>query len=109
MLTIIHDRGDTLSLLAKIPAKFVDGFFSNATVAAHLRASNGRVKVCTLNTQWVDPVTTRELYIHVLDTSDWPTGPAIFDVQFVSPTGGTITSDRVRLTVKKDITYAPYL
>ena len=106
MLTIPHLRGDTLSLVARIPSKFVDGFFVGSTVEAHVRAASGRQKVATMSVEWVDPVTTRHLYIRVDDTTTWPTGACRFDIQFTSPTGGVISCDPIGIRVSRDITYA---
>lgn len=101
---ITHKRGDTLDLIANIPSKFADGYFVGFATRCQIRTEAGALiaeSVCS----WVDPVTTRSVQIFVADTSEWPTGNAVYDVQFVrSGDNFTISSNTASLSVVKDIT-----
>ena len=103
-LFITQKQGDSLDLLAAIPAQFADGFFIGWTVAAQLRFAKTDALVAVLDAQWTDPDTTRTLRLQCLDTGQWPIGRNDFDVQLVRPDGYTTSTSTMTIFVVKDVT-----
>jgi hypothetical protein len=101
---ITHKRGDTLDLIANIPSKFADGYFIGFATRCQIRTETGAL-ISDSQCGWVDPETTRAVRITVADTEQWPTGNAVYDVQFVrSGDSFTISSTTQAISIVKDIT-----
>lgn len=101
---ITHKRGDSLDLLAAIPAQFAEGFFAGWTVSAQLRFASTDALVATLTAEWADSATTRTLRLRCIDTSQWPVGRNDFDVRLVRPDGYTTSTSTMTIFVVKDVT-----
>ena len=84
-------RGATLDIAVRIPDGFADGYFAGWVPTSQIRTLSDQL-VATLDVQWVDPATSRYLRLRCADTSDWPTGPAKFDVRLTAPDGYKLQS-----------------
>lgn len=105
--TYTHKRGDSFDLLVTIPAQFPDGYFVGHTVASQIRQPDG-TKVADLDCAWVDALTTRALRLTCLVTTAWPTGPALFDVQFTRTADGfVLSSSTAQIIIVQDQTRLP--
>lgn len=105
--TYTHKRGDSFDLLVTIPAQFADGYFVGHTVASQIRQSDG-TKVADLDCAWGDALTTRALRLTCLVTTAWPTGPALFDVQFTRTSDGFVfSSTTAQIIIVPDQTRLP--
>lgn len=103
-LIIPLKQGDSFDRLLTIPVGFEDGFFVGWGVSSQLIDSDGAV-LDRIDTEWADPLTTRTLRLFKIDTTAWPQGSAIFDVQFTRASDGYVVSTTTaKLKITKDVT-----
>ena len=101
----IHKRGDSLSYLGDIPEDYADGFFVGWTYSAQIRTAQYYKLIDDLVVSWVNPVTTRSFVVSKIDTTAWPVGPAVMDVQFVRNDGYTKSTATIEINIIHDVTY----
>lgn len=102
-----HKRGDSFVRTVNVPSQFADGYFVGWTMACQLRTQSGSGLVATLDCAWIDPVTTRAITISKIDTTGWPVGPLLYDIQFTRTSDGFVVStSTLAVTIQKDQTYA---
>lgn len=101
---LTHKRGASLLLLACIPARFPDGYFTAWVPSAQVRSATSDALVAQLDVAWADAATARVLRVSCLDTTAWPLGKLEFDVRLTDPQGFVVPSGTVRLNIVKDIT-----
>lgn len=88
-----HKQGTSFQQTLFIPASYADGFFENWQVQSRFLRQDTGVELSVATCDWVNPTTTRELVITVLDTATWPVGQTvIFDVVF------TRTADNFKIS-----------
>jgi len=104
-MALEHKRGDSLSLMGEIPESYEDGFFVGWAVSSQIRTAQYYSLVDNLTVEWVDPLTSREFLLTKTDTSAWPVGNCVIDVQFVREDGFTKSTDTMQITVIRDVTY----
>lgn len=99
-------RGDSFDYGVNIPSEFADGHFVGWTVASQLRSNNSKAAlIATFETTWDNPATTRKLRLLKIDTTDWPLGSAVFDVQFTRTSDSyRISTETATVVVVKDVT-----
>lgn len=99
-------RGDSFDYGVEIPAEFVDGHFVGWTVESQLRRNNSQAElVAQFDVSWDNPVTTRKLRLLKIDTTDWPLGAAVFDVQFTRTSDSyKLSTETAEVLVVKDVT-----
>lgn len=99
-------RGDSFDYGVEIPSEFADGHFVGWTVASQLRTNNSKAAlIATFDTSWANPATTRQLRLLKIDTTDWPLGSAVFDVQFTRTSDGyRLSTETAEVIVVKDVT-----
>lgn len=99
-------RGDSFDYGVAIPSEFSDGHFVGWTVASQLRRNNTQGSlIATFETSWDNPATTRMLRLLKIDTTGWPLGSAIFDVQFTRVSDGyRLSTETAEVIVVKDVT-----
>lgn len=102
---ITHKRGDSLLLTVSLPAQIPDGQFAGWTPASQVRTDKDEL-VATLSVEWVNPATARTLTLACQDTSAWPVGALLLDVQFTSPAGEVRSTSTVQIYSIRDITHA---
>lgn len=99
-----HKRGDTFDYVAILPASIPDGYYLGRIPTCQIRDMRGK-KIADVVTEWVDPVTTRSVGLHVADTQAWPIGSAVFDVQFLRESDGDIRSTlTIQFLIIEDVT-----
>lgn len=102
--TTAHKQGDSFTRLLAIPAEFADGYFTGWTVKSQVHTEAGDLLsdcACT----WLDAATTRNLKLRVADTSAWPVGRVLIDVQFTRTADGEVMSTTTAtISVVKDVT-----
>lgn len=102
--TVEHKRGVTFEQIVTIPADFADAYFVAWTPSAQIR-SKADALISSAVCAWVNPTTTRELRLTVLDTTAWPIEALEFDVAFRRNSDGFVMkTETARLAVSKDIT-----
>lgn len=104
-MALEQKRGDSLSFMGEIPADFADGFFSGWSMSSQIRKAQYYTFIDDLDVEWVDPDTTREFTLSKIDTTAWPIGPALIDVQFVRNDGFTKSTDTIQISIIHDVTY----
>lgn len=103
-LQMIHIRGDTFNYIVTLPSYIPDGYFFGYVPTCQIRDLND-VLIADAVTEWVDPVTTRSIGLHVSSTSAWPVGGAVYDVQFHRVSDNDTQSTRKRrFTIVADVT-----
>lgn len=97
--------GDTFEELLLIPADYEDGFFVGWTIASQIRTPSGRL-VGDLNPSWAEPEEdTRAIRLLNENTSRWPLGELLYDVQFTRDSDGyTFSSETLSLESIRDQT-----
>lgn len=99
-----HKRGDTFNFIITLPASIPDGYFLDYVPTCQIRDLQD-VLISDVDTQWIDPATTRNISLHVAATQTWPIGNAVFDVQFKRPSDNDIQSTWTkRLSIVADVT-----
>lgn len=102
-----HKRGDSLEYLGTIPVEdFPDGFFVGWVPSAQIRTAQYYNLIDDLTVTWVDPVTTRSFIVSKINTTAWPVGAALLDIQFVRTSDGfTRSTETIQINIQHDITY----
>lgn len=97
-----HKRGDTFSVLVLLES--AAGLFVGYTPTCQIRDMQDAL-ISDVVTTWVDPDTAASVSLEVADTSLWPIGPAVFDIQFhrASPADTQSTWSKV-LHIVADVT-----
>lgn len=97
-----HKRGDTFSVLVTLEG--AAGEFIGYVPTCQIRDMQD-VLIAEVAAAWVDPDTAATVSLQVADTSAWPIGPAVFDIQFnrVSPADTQSTWAKV-LHIVADVT-----
>jgi hypothetical protein len=104
--TLYQKRGDTFDRMAAIPSIFNDGYFAGWTVKSQIRDSRYQKVIADLVCTWDDPLTTRILYIRDFDTTDWPPGNAVMDIEFHNDaTGYVLSTNTLNVKITQDVTY----
>lgn len=99
-----HIRGDTFNYIATLPESIPDGYFVDYVPTCQIRDLQD-VLIADAVTTWVDPLTTRNVGLHVGTTSAWPIGQAVFDIQFKRASDGDTQSTWPRrFTIVADVT-----
>jgi len=104
-MAIEQKRGDSLSYLGMIPATYVDGYFSDWVLSAMIRSFPYYTLIDNLIVEWVDPTTAREFTVTKIDTTAWPVGTAVMDIQLTRPDGFVRSTDTVQIEIVHDVTY----
>ncbi len=104
-MALEQKRGDSLSFMGTIPEDFADGFFQFWTPTSQIRTAQYYSLIDDLDFAWVDPDITREFTLTKIDTTTWPIGPALIDVQFVRVDGFTKSTDTIQISIIHDVTY----
>jgi hypothetical protein len=99
-----HKQGDSFEHVIVLPDSIADGEMVGWNAASELRTSQGAL-VDTLTASWPDDPTRRMVRLLALDTTDWPVGELIFDVQFTREIDGFVRStETMVVTVVRDVT-----
>lgn len=99
-----HKVGDSFTRVLTIPTEFGDGYFVGWVPRSQFRDAEG-VLIAEVVCEWLDPVTTRVLKLRVVNTTTWPLGTALIDVQFTRTADGEVMSTTTaKLTVVQDVT-----
>lgn len=93
-----HPRGDTFS----VTGRFLSGDFTGWTGKSQVRSETDEL-LSELVFTWID-ATTGSFVVQALDTSHWPVGTVLHDVQVTSPAGVVVSSRVVKVLVEKDVT-----
>jgi hypothetical protein len=106
IMSLIMKRGDSVNYLAVIPDTFPDGYFTNWSVASQIRTAQYDILVTSLTCTWADPLTTRNLLVTEIVTTDWKLGKALIDIQFVRDSDGfTLSTNTLEIEIVRDITH----
>ena len=90
-----HKRGVPFKRLLPIPLEgaapigFPDGYFVGWVPTSQIRDENG-VLMSDVSCTWIDPLTTRNLFLRVADTTSWEPGQASIDVLFTRVSDGDV-------------------
>ena len=99
-----HIRGDTFDYIVTFEEDVADGAFVDFVPTCQIRDMRGKL-IDDVVADWVDPVTTRSVSLHVADTSDWKAESAVFDIQFTRPSDGYVRSTfRKQFEITEDVT-----
>lgn len=100
-----HKRGDTFEHVTYFPdVETETSDFVGWVPTCQLRTMQG-VLISDVVTAWVDPLTALHISLEVADTSTWPVGPAVFDIQFTRESDSTIISTSTKvLHIIEDVT-----
>lgn len=99
-------RGDSFDQIVPISEAFSEGSFKTGfTITAQIRTKKYNKLISDLSCTFLDPDTTRYLRLMQMNTSTWPLGEAVVDVQFViTDTGYTFSSESIPFTIIQDVT-----
>lgn len=99
-----HKRGDTFNYIVTLPESLPDGYFFGYVPTCQIRDLQDAL-IADVDTAWIDPVTTRNVSLHVASTQTWPIGTAVFDIQFKRASDNDIRSTWTRrLSIVADVT-----
>lgn len=99
-----HIRGDTFDYLVTFEESVPDGSFVDFVPTCQIRDMRGKL-IDDVVADWVDPVTTRSVSLHVSDTSAWKAESAVFDIQFTRPSDSYVRSTfRKQFEITEDVT-----
>jgi hypothetical protein len=105
MLT--HIRGDTFSLAGEVTVT-VNGTrqldLSGWTAASQVRDSLDNL-IAELTFAWVDAAQSLISLTAAGSTANWPLGQIYTDIQFTSPNGDIVSTQRTSFTVARDVTH----
>lgn len=76
-----HKRGDTFSYLVMLPESIWSDFIDFVPTCQIRDMQDGLI--ADVVTEWVDPLSATTISLHVADTSAWPIGQAVWDIQFL--------------------------
>lgn len=101
-----HKRGDTFELLGVMSAT-INGVpqldLTGWGGASQVRGAVTKGLVAELVFTWID-ITAGTYKVRASDTSGWPLGPVLFDVQ-ISDGSTTISTETSRIHIVEDATY----
>lgn len=101
---IQHKVGDSIEWAVELPMEFPDNHFDGYTVTSQIRRSDGLL-LGDFVVSWESPATKRTLILTRLDTSNWPTCKAMFDIQFVRNTDSfKVSSETTYFMLVKEVT-----
>jgi hypothetical protein len=105
-----HKKGDTWSLAAQADVRdLATGNKADLTgwqIASQLRAADSGALITDFVCTLVDPAA--QTFTHVAaNTTTWPEGLAVLDVQFTSPSGQTVSTDTATIRIVPDVTGNP--
>lgn len=99
-----HKRGDTFDFVAIFPDTVPEGSFLDFVPTAQIRDFADRL-VSNVECEWVDPLTTMSVSLHVSDTSQWRLGPVDMDIQLKRPSDGVVRStSTLQFSIVEDVT-----
>ena len=107
-MTYQHNRGDTFSLAGEVTinvngARQLD--LTGWTGASQVRSANNRL-VADLTFEWVDAALSLVAVSFVGSTSTWPLGTLYMDIEFATPAGDIVSTQKTAFEVVQDVTNA---
>ena len=103
-----HNRGDTFSLAGEVTIN-VNGVrqldLTDWTGASQVRTAGGTL-VADLTFEWVDATQSLIAVSFVGSTSTWPLGNLYMDIEFATPAGDIVSTQRTAFNVVQDVTNA---
>lgn len=101
-----HIRGDTFSLAGEVTVT-VNGVrqldLTGWTGASQVRNSLDEL-IADITFTWVDASLSLVSLTFLGSTANWPIGKVYTDIQFTSPAGDIISTQRTALAVARDVT-----
>lgn len=99
-------RGQNLNFIMYLPNYVPEGHYDGWTPTAQLRKLHNPTEegfIADLEVTWTDEKRIA-LQFRFDDTSEWPLGPAEFDVVLTSPSGEKVRTLPVRFTIVPGVT-----
>ena len=107
-MTYQHNRGDTFSLAGEVTinvngARQLD--LTGWTGASQVR--DGRnVLIADLTFEWADATQSLIAVSFAGSTADWPVSRLFMDIEFATPSGDIVSTQRTAFNVVQDVTNA---
>lgn len=105
-MAITHKAGDSFDYTGVIKVNAAAQDMTGWTIRAQIRMTNAvRTLMPGLTAVFIDPLNAvANLSATAEATSTWPIGKALLDIQLKDPTGFTVSSDTVTVTIVEDVT-----